>query len=184
MVLGCVRRRQGFTQCAVTGQPDSRLREAAEAEAHLDRVDARIRSGQSRVRNVHETDFGAPVVIAAQKVHAQRAAGREIYARGTGRCLFGGEERAAADIYVGSNLATRHKIPLQSKGIQAEAVGVLWTLGHQKYGHDVDSILKSTAQRTRADRIGQYPAVSQSDVPDAAVRCAAVDAVAASGPDL
>jgi len=50
------------------------LGKEAEADADLDRVDARVLRGETGVGDVQEADLGAPVVFLAQEVQARRAA--------------------------------------------------------------------------------------------------------------
>src|SRR6516165_3388866 len=71
--------------------------EGAEADSHLDGVDARIGLGHSGVGNVHEPDFGAEVVFCTEEVSAKSPARREINLRGTLRDLGVGEESSAFD---------------------------------------------------------------------------------------
>src|SRR5262249_50377424 len=63
-------------------------------------------------------------------------------------------------------------------------VGVFGTLRHQEDWHNIDSIFEPSAKRSRARWIGEDPPVSQTEVPDAGVGSAAVNSVAAPGPDL
>jgi hypothetical protein len=74
--------------------------EGAEADSHLDGVDARIGLGHSGVGNVHEPGFGGEVVFCAEEVNAKGPAGREINLRSTFRDLGVGEESSAFDFEV------------------------------------------------------------------------------------
>ena len=72
--------------------------EAPESDANLQRVDPRIRTGQARVGDVHESQLRAPIEFASQKVHTDSAARREIHARGSRRHLLVGEECSSFEV--------------------------------------------------------------------------------------
>src|SRR6202012_1325665 len=55
---------------------------------------------------------------------------------------------------------------------------------YEKYRQNINGVLKAPFEEARSRRIGQNPAVSQSDVPNPGVGIAAVESVAAAGPDL
>src|SRR5277367_1196934 len=185
MVVRCEEKRQGFTACATCGTALLfGLRESAKTEAHLNRVDARVRSGHTGVGDMHEADFGVPVIFALQKVRSDRTARREIHARCSRRCLLGGEERAAAKIDVRRNTVVLDKVPLQRERIQTESVRRAGFLRQPKDGNNIDCEFEAATQWTRRDRIRQDPAVAQTQVPHTRVSGAAVDAVASAGPYL
>ena len=160
------------------------LGEAAEAETYLNGVNAGIRSGEAGVRDVHEADLGAPIVLTLQEVSADGAASGEIDARRTWRRLIIGEERAAAQVDVGRDVVVLDEIPLQREGIQAESVGGPGFLDQPENWDDIDGILEASTKRTGSDGIGEDPAVAQTYVPYSGVGGAAVDSVAAAGPNL
>src|SRR5580700_4408439 len=97
-----------------------RTGEAAKTQTELQRVNPGIQIGKRGVRNVHEAKLGTPIVFAFEKVQAQRATRREIYARSAGRHIVIREERAASEFEIGNDLAGPCKIPFQREGIQAE----------------------------------------------------------------
>ena len=114
-----------------------RVREPAEADAKLQCVNAGIRRHQSCVGNVHEADFCAPVVFAAQKMSTDRTAGGEVHVRGPGRNFVVAEKRTAADVDVGHDVMTRDEIPFQREGIETDAIRSSRSLQNEKYRHDV-----------------------------------------------
>lgn len=61
------------------------MRENAEADAQLNGVDSGIGRGDAGVGDVHEADFRADIVLAAEEMQAEGGAGGEIYVRGSGR---------------------------------------------------------------------------------------------------
>ena len=54
------------------------MREPAKAETYLKSIDSGIGSGETGVGDVHEADFGAPVIFVAKNMHAKSRAGREV----------------------------------------------------------------------------------------------------------
>ena len=160
------------------------LAEAAEANAKLNGVDAGIRSGEPGVRNVHVANFRADVVLAAQEVQANGAAGGEIDAR----CSFGdfgiGKESAAAEFEVGNDAAVCVERPLEGERIDAGTVSGVRFLNDQENGDGVDCIFQTAAKESGPVGIGENQSVTKADIPNTVAGLAAVGAVAAASPHL
>src|ERR1700722_15239626 len=183
MVVGCLAECQGFT-VANDNITLVWLGEAPKAEADLKRIDTGIRRNQSGVGDVHEAKFDTPVVFAAQKMRADRAARSEVYVRGAGRRLLIREKGAASEVDIGHHIVARNKIPLEGERVEAEAVSGAGALDYEEHGDNVDRVFEPSFEQARAGRIGENPAVSQSDVPNSGAGVAAVEPVAAASPDL
>src|SRR6266478_9422935 len=123
------------------------LAEPSEAHSDLNRVDTGVWGAQSGIRNVHEPDLRAPIVLAAQKMQSQRSGCREVHSGRPGRNLRVGEKRTPAKVHIWSHAVARRKIPFQRKGIQANSVSRAVALGQQEYRHYIHGILESTTQR-------------------------------------
>src|ERR1700687_4835744 len=93
------------------------LHEAPESKAELDSVDAGIRCCEAGIGNMHEPHFRAPVVLAAEKMQAQRARSRKVHPRRSRWHLRIAEKRPASDFCIGRQAAAAGKIPFQRKRI-------------------------------------------------------------------
>lgn len=160
------------------------LAEPAEAQAELNRIDARIQGRKPRVRNVHEADFRADVVLAAQKVQAQSTAGREIDAGRSFRDSCVGEERAAANFEIGNHAAVSVQGPFESEGVHTSAVGSIGFLKKQKDRNDIYGILQTAVENSGAVGRGENQTVTQADIPNAIAGLTSASAVASAGPNL
>ena len=158
--------------------------EPAKAQPQLERVNSRIQAGEAGVRNMHEADLCAPVVLASQEVQAERAARREVYMGSAGRHVIIREKRAATEFEIGNDLSRLREIPFQREGIQTESVGSSSALNHQEDRHDIHRIFELSAQKARSMRRSQNPAVTRADIPHAAARRAAIQSVATTSPEL
>src|SRR5579859_1658291 len=112
-------------------------REAAETNAQLQGVDARVQVGDAGVRNVHESEFRAPIVFALRYMEAQGPAGSEIDVRRTRWDFDVREQRAAAQFEIRNNFSEPGEIPFQSEGVQAHAKRRVRFLGNDKSRHGV-----------------------------------------------
>ena len=79
---------------------------------------------------------------------------------------------------------TAREIPFQREGIQTETIGGASALHDHEDRHNVYRIFELPAQRARARRARQNPAVTQADIPDPAARGASIQSVTPSGPDF
>src|SRR5580698_1892057 len=161
-----------------------RLCKAAKTHTNLKRIDAGIRFDQARVRNMHKAQLDAPVVLATQKMSADRPAGRKVYVGCARRRFFVGEKRSAADIYIGHHVVARHEIPFQREWIEPEPIGGTRALQYEKYRHNIDGILEPPFEEAGASGIGQNPSISRSNVPNPGIRVTFVYPVPPARPDL
>jgi hypothetical protein len=156
----------------------------AEANAQLNGIDSGIRRGESRVRNVHEADFRADVVLAAEKVQAYSSAGGEIDLRRAGRRLHVSEQRAPAKFEIGNHAPVRVQRPFESERVHSGAVGSAAFLNDEKRRNDVDRVFQTPAEKPGTVRRGENQSVAQAEIPNAVAGLTSVCAVASTGPDL
>jgi len=161
-----------------------RMGKSPEAYPHLKRIYPRIEVGKRGIRNVHETKLRVEIIFASQKVQTQRAASGEIHTRSAGRHIIIREKCAASEFEVGNNLARLCEIPFQREGIQPEAISVVIFLDHQEDGYYIHSEFELAAQKARADRSSQNPAVSWTHIPDSGGCGTPIQSMAATRPYL
>ena len=143
------------------------LTEPTEAQSQLNRVDAGIGRCKAGVRNVHVADLSAEVALGAQKMQADGPARREIDSRRSRGHLRVCEKRAAANIEIGNDVAPRGEIPLERKGIHADAVGGILFLEDDEGRHSFESVLQAATQKTGPMRLRENQTVAQADIPHA-----------------
>ena len=78
--------------------PSLGLREQAESQPHLNRIDAGIGPRNSGIGDMHVAHFRAPIIFAAQKMRSERATGGEINVGCAFRHLYIGEKRSATEV--------------------------------------------------------------------------------------
>src|SRR4029077_15476527 len=128
----------------------------------LKRIDAGIRRGEAGVRNVHEAKFGADVVLAAEEVQTESAAGCEVDAGDSFGHLCVGEERAAAEFEIGNDFAMRVQRPFESKGVYTSAVGSVPFLKNEEEGNGFNGIFQAATEETWTVRGGKNQAAAEA----------------------
>src|SRR5467141_4157210 len=160
------------------------LAEETEAQTKLNGIDAGIGRCKSRVRNMHKADFRAEVALATEEVQTESGAGREIDVGCSFGHLCAGKERAAAKFEIRNHAAVRVQRPFEGERVYAHTVGCVRFLSDQEDRDGVHRILQAAAQKTGTMRRGEDQAVTESHIPDAIVRLAAIEPVAPTGPHL
>ena len=160
------------------------LAEPAETETQLDRVDTRIGSRQAGIRNVHEAELGAQVVLAAQKMHTDGAAAREIDPRSSRRNLRVGEKRAAANFEIGNDAPARIERPFKCEWIHGNPIGGILLLKNQEGRHGFNGIFQAASEKAGPVRCAQNQAIAQADIPNAVAGLASIRAMTSAGPNL
>ena len=160
------------------------MRENTETDAQLNGIDAGIRRGDAGVGYVHEADFGADVVLAAEEMQTERGAGGEIDMRGSGGRLDICEQGAAANFEVRDDVLVTGEHPFEGEWINSRTVSVTASLENHEDRDYVDGIFEATFEEAGAMRGGEDDAKTPAHIPDAVVGLAAVYAVAGAGPDL
>ena len=162
----------------------SAAEEFANPQAHLHRVDSRIRCRQACVRDVHVAQFEADVALRAEDVHSQRGLVHEVDGVGSGGNVVVGEQRAAGEFQVGREASVALEVPLEAERVEAHAVGGVGRLEDQEDRNSVDRIFEASAEKAGEMRAGEDPSIAQAGVEGACVAASAADGVAAARPDL
>ena len=115
-------------------------------------IDTGIGSCQAGIRNVHEADLGAEVVLAPQKMQPNGAAGGEVDPRGTRRHFRIREQRAAANLEIRNNTYSRRERLLERKRIHTHAISDILFLKHQKDRHGFDGVFQPAPKKSGAMR--------------------------------
>ncbi len=160
------------------------LTEPAEAQAQLNCVDAGIGRSKAGVGNVHEANLRAQVALGAQKMQADGAAGRKIDSRNSRGHLRVCEERPAANLEIGYDVAPRSKRPFERKRVHTHAVGRILLLNHDENRHRLDGILQAASEKPGPMRLRENQTVAQANIPNTVAQLAAVSAMASAGPNL
>src|SRR5437762_4228342 len=160
------------------------LTEPAEAQAQLNCVDAGIGRSKAGVGNVHEPNLRAPVALGAQKMQADGAARRKIDSRSSRGHLRVCEERPAANLEIGHDVATGGERPFERKRVHTYAVGRILFLNDDESGHRLDGILQAASEKPGPMRFRENQTVAQPNIPNTVARLAAVSAMASAGPNL
>jgi len=133
---------------------------------------------------MHVADFRADIVFAAQKVEAESAAGREIDAGYSFRDFGVGKERAATKFEIRDDAAARGQRPFEGKGIYANAVSGVRFLNNKEDWDGVHCIFQAAAKESWSMRLGEDQTITKTHVPDSIAGLAAIEPVAAAGPNL
>ena len=160
------------------------LAEKTKAYTKLNSIDAGIGRGKPGVGNMHVAHFGADVVFATEEMQACSAAGSEIDAGCSFRDFGVGKERAATKFEIRDDAAARGQRPFEGKGIYANAVSGVRFLNNYEDGDGVHRIFQATAQETGSVRLGENQTVTKTHIPDSIAGLAAIEPVAAAGPNL
>jgi hypothetical protein len=167
------RRRKSFWMC-----------KGAKAYSKLNGVDPWIWGGQSRIRDMHEAYFRAPVIFGAHEMSSEGRAGGEIRPGSVLGHFHIGEEGSAAEIDVRNNFFIRSKIPFQSEGIYAPAEGGIGPLGDKENRNHINRVFEAAFEKPGAVGVRQHPPKACAEIEHAIAGLAAVDAVASASPKL
>src|SRR5579863_3701675 len=95
---------------------------------------------------------------------------RKIDARNARGNVVGCEKDAAAHIKIRRHVPASIKIPFEAQRVEAHAVDRAPRLKDDVHGDGIHDIFETSAEKTRAARVGQNPAVAHTEVPCARVR--------------
>lgn len=158
--------------------------ELSDSQPDLHRVNPWIRRGQSRIRNVHESQFEADIMLLTKDVHAQCRLVRKVHGVCSSRDVVIGEQRSAAEFEIGRKPAAALEVPLQRQRIEPYAVSGIGRLEDEEYRNRIDGIFEPATENSRKMRVGEDPSIAQACVESASVRRAAGDRVTSASPDL
>lgn len=161
-----------------------RREKPSDSQPYLHRVNPRIRSCQSCVRDVHVTQFQTYVVFRAEDVHAERGLIHEVHGVGAGGNVVIGKKHSACEFQVGREASVALEVPLQAERIETHAVGCVRGLESEENRDGVDGIFESSAEKARKVRSREDPSVAQAGVERACIASSAADRVAPSCPNL
>lgn len=118
----------------------------------MDSVETGIRRRQSRVGNVHETEFQAPVIFRAQDVGAEGSLVHEVHCVHAHRDVMIAEQHSPRQFKVWREAAAAFEIPFQTERVETGAVSVACRLKCDEYWDGIDSVLEPSAKK--AGKVG------------------------------
>jgi len=130
--------------------------ERSPPQAHLNRIDPRIRIGHPCIGNMHEAHFHAIRVILAGNVQSQRSARREIYLRSPFRYFRIREQRPTLNFKIRFHFSRRGENPLERERIHSAPICGIGFLNDRPRGHYIERILQPPPQKSRPMRSRQH----------------------------